>query len=132
MHCMPQPRFTPLNYSYQKPDNGIWVLNTDDIPLERSLLKDQQLVHLAPGSMGGNHRHPRTEWFIALGELELAWLDEQGQLHQQTMPPEEGLLLIEMPPLVPHAVINHSTTHPAILFEYADAKQTDVEVSKVL
>lgn len=129
---MTRLKITPLEFTYKKPDTDVWVLNTDDIPLEKTQVKDQQIVHLGPGSVGGNHKHPRIEWFIALGDLELLWLDEAGQTHIEPMHPNGQLLLIEMPAQIPHAVRNTSADKSVILFEYANAKASNIEVVKVI
>lgn len=124
---MLQPIITLLDYSYQKSETGLWVLNADDIPVDKGLIKDQQIVHFQPLAIGGNHKHPRTEWFIGIGNLIFYWLDSFGMLQELKMNPNGNLLLIEVPPLLPHTVINQSKTDTAVLFEYADAKQHDVE-----
>ena len=98
-----------------------------------SLVKDTQIVHIGPNSFGGNHKHPRTEWFIAIGPLELTWIDETGEKHTEDMnPSEEHLLLITIPPFLPHVVSNTSDTKSAVLFEYADARQHDVQRVHIL
>ena len=122
-----KPKFTKLEYTYKKEESDVWVLNTEDIPLNMSQVHDQQTVHLAPGSAGGNHKHPRTEWFIAIGDLEIVWLDHEGKRNSRPMNPEGEIWLIEVPPFLPHAVRNTSQTQRAVLFEYADSKMTDVE-----
>lgn len=129
---MPNPKITPINYTHKKPDTDVWVLNTDDIPVEKTLVKDQQIVHLAPQSVGGNHKHPRTEWFIGIGELEFIWLDEAGNQQVEKMNPSGQILLFEVPPLLPHAVRNSSSTAVGILFELADGKMKDVEIVKIV
>lgn len=123
---MLQPKITPLHFTYKKPNTDVWVLNFDDIPVDVSLVRDRQIVNLGPGSVGGNHTHPRTEWFVGLGALVFVWLDETGKKHQQPMQPEGELLLIEVPPHLPHAVVNPSAVAPGVLFELADAKMADV------
>jgi hypothetical protein len=45
------PKITPLNYTYKKPDTDVWVLNDQDIPLSRELIKNRQTVHLSPQSV---------------------------------------------------------------------------------
>ena len=124
---MPSPQFTTLNYTYNKPDTDVWVLNTTDIPVEKSLIKDEQIVHLAPKSIGGNHKHPRTEWFIGIGDLLFVWLDDDGNRHQQAMHPNGQIILITVPPYLPHAVVNISSETVGILFEIADEKMKNVE-----
>lgn len=124
---MLSPTFTDLNYTYKKEDSDVWVLNTNDIPVEKSKINDQQLVHLAPLSVGGNHRHPRTEWFVAIGELLFVWLDENGVKHEEPMNPDGKLRLVMVPPFVPHAVVNQSSEKIGLLFDMADAPMSDVE-----
>ena len=48
-------------FSYKKTDSDVWVLNTDDIPFDKSIIKDQQIVHFAVQSTSGNHKHSRVE-----------------------------------------------------------------------
>ena len=45
---MQQPTFLNLKYTYKKPGTEVWVLNTDDIPLDKALIKDNQIVHIPP------------------------------------------------------------------------------------
>jgi hypothetical protein len=126
-----KPIITELAYTYKKPDTEVWVLNTDNIPVDKDKIKDQQLVHLAPLSTGGNHKHPRIEWFIAIGDLLFVWLDEAGVRHEEPMNPEGRLRLFEVPPYLPHAVTNISTSQRGVLFECADGKMENVEPVKV-
>lgn len=126
-----KPEIKLLNYTYKKPDTDVWVLNTVDIPVDEKLINDVQLVHLAPGSVGGNHKHPRTEWFIGIGDLIFIWLDDQGNAHQEHMHPDGQIVLISVPPYLPHAVVNASEDTIGILYEMADGKMKDVEVIKV-
>lgn len=126
-----KPIGTKLAFTYKKEDSDVWVLNFEDIPVDKSKIRDQQIVHLAPGSIGGNHKHPRTEWFVALGDLTVHWLDEDGVRHELPMNPDGQLLLIEIPPHLPHAVQNTSS-QSAVLFELADGKMIDKETITVL
>lgn len=126
-----KPIITELNYTYKKPDTEVWVLNTEDIPVDQAKIKDQQLVHLAPQSIGGNHKHPRTEWFIGIGELVFVWFDEDCQVHEEAMNLEGKIVLIEVPPFLAHAVVNKSKDTFGILFELADAKMEQVEKVEV-
>lgn len=129
---MNKPNITKLNFTYKRDDTDLWVLNTDDIPVDKNLIKDQQIVHFAPKSFGGNHKHPRTEWFIGMGDLEFIWLDENGEQYRTHMNPKGQILLIEVPPLLPHAVLNKSDSKSGILFELADAKMVDVEQIEIV
>ena len=132
MHSMSSPEIITLKYSYKKPDTDIWVLNVDDIPVDKALVKDQQIVHFAPGAIGGNHKHPRTEWFVAVGDLVFYWLDDDGKRHEEHMHPNGEIRLITVPPYLPHAVVNRSKDQVAVLFELADGKQENVEEVKVV
>lgn len=116
------PTFLNLPYSYKKTESDVWVLNSADIPVPQELIKDQQLVYFAPSSVGGNHRHQRTEWFIGMGELVFIWLDENGQSHEEPLHPDKQLRLVTVPPFLPHAVVNRSSTQSGVLFELADSK----------
>jgi len=126
------PIITPLNYSYKKPNEDLWVLNTDDLPIDMEKVKDQQLIHFAPGSKGGNHKHPRTEWFVGFGELLFVWVDEDEKKHQDEMNPNGKIFLFEVPPFLPHVVINSSKNREAILFELADSKMSSAEVVQIV
>lgn len=126
------PKITKLNFTYKKPDSDVWVLNLNDIPINKDRIKDQQIVHFAPKSFGGNHQHPRTEWFIGIGELQLIWLDETGEKYFEQMNPGGEILLIEIPPYTPHAVLNQSETQSAVLFELADGKMIDKEEVQIV
>lgn len=123
---MQKPKLTKLNFSYKRNDTDLWVLNTNDIPVDKNLIKDQQIVHFSPKSFGGNHKHPRTEWFVGIGDLEFIWLDGNGKESRVHMNPNGQIFLIEVPPYLPHAVINRSDSRTGILFELADAKMSDV------
>lgn len=129
---MSEPQIIPLEYSYKKDNNNLWVLNLDDLPIDKDVIKDSQIVHFSPGAVGGNHKHPRTEWFIAMGELVLYWLDSTGKRHEKFMTDPEKVVLIKIPPFVPHAVKNISEFKFGVLFEYADAKQHAVESYHVI
>lgn len=124
---MDKPRIITLNYTYKKPETEVWVLNIDDIPIDKNLIKDQQIVHLAPQTVGGNHKHPRTEWFIGIGDLIFVWLDENRVRHEEHMHPHGEIKLITVPPFVPHAVKNISHDKIGVIFELADAKAADSE-----
>lgn len=67
-----------------------------------------------------------------MGELVLYWVDNTGKRQEKFMTDSEKVLLIKIPPLVPHAVKNISEFKFGVLFEYADAKQYDVEPYRVI
>lgn len=129
---MARPKIISLDYTYKKPDTEVWVLNTDDISVDKDLIKDQQIVHLAPQSVGGNHKHPRTEWFIGIGDLVFVWMDDSGAKHEWQMHPNGQIKLITVPPYLAHAVVNRSQDKVGILFEMADGKMKDVEPVKII
>lgn len=124
---MQEPQVTKLDFSYTKENGKVWVINKQDIPIDVDRIQDEQIVYFSPGSVGGNHAHPRTEWFIGIGELVLYWQDESGKRYEQFMKSEGKVLLIKIPPYLPHAVKNISDFKFGVLFEYADAKQHSVE-----
>lgn len=108
------------------------MLNTDDIPVEKSRVHDQQIVHFSPNSFGGNHKHKKIEWLIGIGDLLFVWLDRDGTKHETKMHPNGEILLIEVTPYLPHAVINQSDSEFGVLFELADEKSSVVEKIPVL
>ncbi len=129
---MQKPKITKLNFTYKRDDGDVWVLNLDDVPIDKNLIKDQQIVYFGPESVGGNHKHPRVEWFIGVGDLSLIWIDENGEKHEESMNPDDQLLLIEIPTFLPHAVKNNSDSKQAFLFEYANAKMEKAETIKIV
>lgn len=111
-----------------KKDEGFWVIRTQEhfseIPFE---VQEQSLITIPPGKIGGNHKHPRKEAFIGLGEkLYLVWQDNDGKIHEEKME-DENVNLFIIPSMLPHAVINKSTTAVATLYEYASEPQHDVK-----
>ena len=109
-------------------DKGFWVIRTQEyfseIPFQ---VAEQSLITIPPGKIGGNHKHPRLEAFIGLGnELYLLWQDEKGELHEERME-DENINLFIIPSMLPHAVINKSDSAVATLYEYASESQHDVE-----
>lgn len=128
---MTGPVITPLDFTYRRPDANVAVLNRQDVPISATDAPEQQLIVVGPQTVAGNHRHPRREWFVALGPLTFVWQDEAGQLHREAMKPDQGLRLVAVPPLVPHAVVNE-TDQPVVLFELADAVMSDVEKLQLL
>lgn len=111
-----------------KKDEGFWVIRTqeqfDQIPFE---VQEQSLITIPSGEIGGNHKHPRKEAFIGLGEkLYLVWQDSDGKVHEEKME-DENVNLFIIPTMIPHAVINKSKIAVATLYEYASEPQHDVE-----
>lgn len=126
-----QPKIKYFDYSYKRDDSTLSVLKLEDLGIDLEKFSKQQLVFFGPGAFGGNHSHPRTEWFIGWGNLELVWQDEEDLKHTQKMTGSDRLLLIEIPPNLPHAVINKSKTEHAFIFELSDQDQyavTDVKL----
>ncbi|MCA9369146.1 MAG: hypothetical protein H6773_02020 [Pseudomonadales bacterium] len=129
---IPRPKVTKLNFTYKRDDTDLWVLNTDDLPIRKDLIKDQQIIQFAPKSFGGNHSHQRIEWFIGIGDLTLIWVDQNGKKHTQNMSSKENVLLFEIPPHLPHAVLNNSETDIAVLFEFADQKMSNTKQVEII
>lgn len=129
-----EPIFTVLPFTYKKPSTDVWVLNTNDLPISPDTIVDQQFILIGPQSMGGNHKHPRREWFISLAPgLKLYWLDEHNHVHESNMSSEKDeVLLIEMPPFVPHVVKNETSNDKIILIEFSDAKMSGNEFVQVI
>ncbi len=70
-------------------------------------VKNIHLVSMQPGTIRGNHVHERqSEWVVTFGGRCLAAaLDAQGRREERVFGPDE-LVLIEIPPGVPHAFKN--------------------------
>lgn len=126
------PKITKIDYTYKKENSDLWVLKKEDIPVDLLKVKDEQIVYLAPGSFGGNHKHPRSEWFIGIGELIFHWIDGDGEKQSEEMNPNGQILLFEVPPFLPHAVENPSNDKFGVLFELADAESSNVEEFPVI
>ncbi|MCL4374559.1 hypothetical protein M1523_01720 [Patescibacteria group bacterium] len=67
-----EPKIIELRFTYKKDNGDVWVLNLDDVPVDRAVIRDRQLVYLGPGGVGGNHRHPRAA--SGLSALEIWFL----------------------------------------------------------
>ncbi len=126
------PEKIVITPTYKK-DNGVWVLNTQTIVFpQRFQIVEQSIVYIPPHQYGGNHKHPRVECFIGIGNnLELWWQDEQGRTNKELMN-DSNLCLFLMPSYVPHLVYNGSSEHSAILYEYANDKQHDVVTASLI
>jgi hypothetical protein len=122
----------PIEPAYRK-DNGGWNLSTDSLPIpEKFKVKERNLVYIPPGEFGGNHKHPRSEAFVGVGnDLSIVWRDKKGNRHEDKMMEGVNLYLIIVEPFTPHAVVNRDSSF-AILIELADGVQRDVERSEVL
>lgn len=86
-----------------------------------------QHIFIKPGKGGGNHKHPRTEWFTGTKSLQIVWQDEVGQNHTEDL--GEGIR-IEISPFTPHAVINNGS-EDALLIEWADGplvNEVDIQI----
>lgn len=119
------PREFKVEPTYKK-ENGLYVLDIYGIE-PPFLVKERSLVCIPAGQFGGNHKHPRQEAFIGIGEeLELVW-QVGAEIYRKKMNPNGEPKLFVIPPFVPHAVINHSPENSAVLIEYADDVQHDVE-----
>jgi uncharacterized RmlC-like cupin family protein len=127
---MPTLKKTILPYTQERPEQRISFLDIDHlkkfVPIEK--IKAQQIISFLPQGKGGNHKHPRTEYFIGLGKgLQLTWMDESGQKQTEQMNPKNQLILFEVPPFLPHVVINTSETEIAFLLEFADQEINETE-----
>jgi len=120
----------PITPTYKR-ENGLWVLDIDKIKIPFDI-KERSVVNIPPGQIGGNHKHPRQEAFIGVGEgLELVW-KQSDKTESVKMNPGGELMLFLIPPYLEHAVVNNSETANGILIEFADLIQRDVQVCKVI
>lgn len=106
----------------------------NELPLPADFLNHHQIMlSIPPMQIGGNHKHPRREIFLSLSDdVELHWIDQDGIAHINKMKEENQLYLFDVPPFVPHAIINLSQKSAAVLLELNDDYQHDVEPHKVL
>lgn len=126
-----QVTFTEIQPLYKKP-NGLYVQEIDrsDLPLGFQPVV-RHLVTIPSGAVSANHRHPRTEAFIGIGnDLEFFWIDEDGNKQSRIMNPADQLILVCVAPNVPHAIKNNSDA-PAVLLEYADKIQSESDITEI-
>jgi quercetin dioxygenase-like cupin family protein len=124
-----QPEIIFLKETYKK-ENGLWVLDFDDIKVPFKIVK-RSLVYFPPFAVGGNHSHPRKEAFLGIGEgLELIYMDK-GINKKEKMYEKGVLKLFVIPPHLPHAVVNNSKNF-AFLIEFADGEQRKVKMEEVV
>lgn len=89
-------------------------------------LGNLHVVSMAPGSVRGNHLHPKsTEWIQVLGgPVEIAWRSgEAGERHSSIVEGDRTVLF-EIPPGVSHALRNNSR-ETIFLCCFADAGERD-------
>ena len=122
-------RFKP---TYKKED-GLVVIDDLSVPLPEGFdVKVQSIVIFPPEAKGGNHKHPRKEFFYSPGDLTLIYLDENGEKKEVSMASENGeYKLFVIPPDLPHVVVNQ-TDNEIVMVEFADEEQHDVEVVKLI
>lgn len=119
----------PIAPKYKK-ENGLYVLDIDSIEVP-FIVKEKSLVYIPPGELGGNHRHPRQEAFVGIEEdLQFIWV-EDGETRNLEMNRDHQLQLIMVPTNLEHAVFNRSKNQMAILLEFADGAQENVETVKI-
>jgi uncharacterized RmlC-like cupin family protein len=114
-----------LGSSYRR-ENGLAALDFDAIKVPFAAV-ERYLYRIPSGVAGGNHRHPRWEAFVAIGQgMELIWTDAEGSRHQIMMDAGDNFRMFVIPPYMPHAVVNraHET---GVLVEWASEKQHDVQ-----
>ncbi len=123
---------TAIQPTYRK-DNGLWNLRTDQLPLPEDFKVDERsVVYIPSGEYGGNHKHPRREVFVGIGEeLYMVWLDDEGHKHEDKMMDDEQIFMFDVEPFTPHAVINKGASF-ALLVELATGPNIDVERVEVL
>lgn len=88
-------------------------------------------MYLEPNAICGNHKHPRTEWFIGFGELTLYWHDENSTIKSINLFEKNKMTIVAVLSHTPHAVVNNSATQFGLLYELADDIQRDIELVEV-
>ncbi len=122
----------PIEPAYRK-DNGLWNLSTNSLPFPKDFkIAERNIVYIPTGEFGGNHKHPRTEAFVGVGEdLFIVWQDNAGKKQEDMMTGGKQLYLFIVEPFTPHAVVNRGSGF-AILAEFADGPNINVERAEVL
>ena len=117
-------RIIPIEPAYKK-ENGMFVFKADMYDdLMTFPIAERSVIYMPPLQYGGNHSHPRTEAFIALGEdAEFHWIDDEGQKHIEPMFQDSKLQIFIVYPQTPHAIINASANASATIIEYASEAQ---------
>ena len=128
-----KPDKIAIEPTYKK-ENGVWALSLEAIPIPIHFRpRKKSIICLPPESTAGNHKHQRTEIFVGIGEeLEIVWLDKDGEQKSDLMNPKGKLYVFKVPPYLPHAIRNNSTKHSAYLLEHASTTQREVEAIKVI
>lgn len=129
-----RPKKYKIKPTYKK-ESGVWVLDFKDLKLpDKVINKEKAMVFIPPYKFVANHKHPRTEYFMGIGNgLELFWLDDKNKRHKDLMNPDGNLFLFFIPSNLPHAVLNNDKTN-ALIIEFADKTQTlqDVERQEII
>lgn len=60
-----EKRLFTLTYTKE---NGLFVIKLKEVKDLPFIIKEKSLVNIPPKAMGGNHKHPRWEAFVGLGE----------------------------------------------------------------
>ncbi len=115
--------------NFEKRIDGLLKVDLNQLPLPSDFLNLQQvMIYIPPTRLGGNHIHPRREIFISLSDdVELHWVDEDGVTHRHQMKEGNQLYLFDVQPFVPHAIVNFSPHSAAVILEFTDEDQHDVE-----
>jgi hypothetical protein len=107
--------------------NGKLKISLDEI-MKSSDFSNPTLISIPSMQVGGNHKHSHRELFLSLDDfLELHWVDSVGCKHQRKMRDSSTVWLFEIPPGIPHAVVNTSENLNGTLVEFADAEPLSVE-----
>ena len=108
--------------NFDKRINGLVKIDLNTLPLPSDFfIRHQMIIYLPPKQLAANHKHRRREIFICLSDnVELHWVDEEGMTHINKMKEDNQLYLFDIPPFVPHAIINLSQDSAAVLLEFAD------------
>lgn len=115
-----------------KRENGLFIIDIDEVKLPEDFEAiERSVVYIPPKQIGGNHKHPRKEIFIGLGDLELIWIDEDGEVHKEEMGGKE-LKIFVIESMIPHTLKNNSESKFGVLIEFASEKQHGVEEIKLV
>lgn len=116
-------------YEFDARIDGLLKVDLDKLPLPSDFINQHQiLIYIPPMQFGGNHKHPRREIFFSLNDnIELHWIDKNGTTHVNKMREENQIYIFDVHPFVPHAIVNLSQKLAAVLLEFTNDRQHNVE-----
>ena len=108
-------------------DHRGWVTNPIEAAnIQNTLLGSIHIATMKPGTIRGNHFHPRsTEWLLIFGgPARFYWQPhQQSPIHEELIH-DSGPVLFEIPPKIEHAVVN-CAENDIFLMAFSDSDDRD-------